>query len=442
LIIYNIVSVRFFTEPDHEDEDLETEMIDSQHLISSEEDPANMCNGMAIDNADETSYHTLEVDDTELAEYPTHLALVLKRPKVGKNGMVEPDSLEETYAFVDLKYFMPISANKYIMKSHVNLDEPGVAFTLPHFPMNTAFMGESDPSLPYCATSSSSSVISSSVNSYYESIPTHHETVLLTSADADCRTMNNSNNMVMTNQGLIHSSHLQYPTPPTTCGQTIIQSYSIPSPQQQQQQQLQHHTYPQMGFMCDGSTVTNYCGGPSSTSSSPPITVNNCCHDQVVPSVSTADSPSPPAIQEHQHQMQEQLQDQQQQQPRLVLPCPMGCVEHSMQSQQQHLHQHLQQQQQQPMLPVQLRSSPPTNVQLQIRPCNNSNNLGKICTTTTATSGENIISVSSTSATTKVIVEAAKSIPIEGQADLQHMQQHHQHSASLQEIKELDFSMF
>jgi len=96
------------------------------------------------------------------------------------------------------------------------------------------------------------------------------------------------------------------------------------------------------------------------------------------------------------------------------------------------------------MQSVQLRSSPPTNVQLQIRPCNNSNsnNLGKICTTTTATSGENIISVSSTSATTKVIVEAAKSIPIEGQADLQHMQQHHQHSASLQEIKELDFSMF
>jgi len=45
---------------------------------------------------------------------------------------------------------MPISANRYIMKSHVNLDEPGVAFTLPHFPLNPAFLGENDPSLGYC----------------------------------------------------------------------------------------------------------------------------------------------------------------------------------------------------------------------------------------------------------------------------------------------------
>lgn len=67
---------------------------------------------------------------------------------------MEPDSLEETYTFVDLKCFMPISANRYIMKSHVNLDEPGVAFTLPHFPLNPAFMGENDPSLTYCCPSS------------------------------------------------------------------------------------------------------------------------------------------------------------------------------------------------------------------------------------------------------------------------------------------------
>ena len=101
------------SEQDHE-EDLDSEMLDSTgHLITDGSDPNTIL--------DSNSYHTLEVDDTELAEYPTHLALVLKRPRVGKNGLAEPDTLEETYAFVDLKYFMPISANKYIMKSHVNL---------------------------------------------------------------------------------------------------------------------------------------------------------------------------------------------------------------------------------------------------------------------------------------------------------------------------------
>lgn len=45
---------------------------------------SSMCGG----HLDENAYHTLEVDDTELAEYPTHLALVMKRPKIGKNGEV------------------------------------------------------------------------------------------------------------------------------------------------------------------------------------------------------------------------------------------------------------------------------------------------------------------------------------------------------------------
>jgi hypothetical protein len=108
----------------------------------------------------------------------------------------------------------------------------------------------------------------------------------------------------------------------------------------------------------------------------------------------------------------------------------MGCEEHTL--------QHQQQQQQLQQLPhfhqaLQLRTIP-ANIQLQVRP--NQECLNK-------TSTENIISVSSASASTKVIVEAAKSIPIEGQSDLQHMQQQHQHqAASLQEIKELDFSMF
>lgn len=401
------------------DEDLETEMIDSRHLVSADDDlGAGFC---AANMMDDNSYHTLEVDDTELAEYPTHLALVLKRPKVGKNGIVEPDNLEETYAFVDLKYFMPISANKYIMKSHVNLDEPGVAFTLPHFPMSS-FMGEADPTtLTYCATNSNLG--------YYESSPVQQqmqpETVLLTSdVDGVQRSISANSAMLMAHHGgqMIHNgSQIQYQSAPTTCGQTIIQSYPAMSPPQQQQPIYSQMTY----------SNEVYCGGgPSSTSSSPPIT--SCSHDQVVPSVGNSDSPSPPAIPDHQHSMQEQA--------RIILPCPMGCADHSVHHQQQLQPQQLQQQHLQQQQQV-LRSSPPSGVQLQIR----GPGIGKICTTSasmTSTSvTENIISVSSTSATTKVIVEAAKTIPIEGQADLQHMQ-HHQGHASLQEIKELDFSMF
>ena len=403
-------------------------MIDSRHLVMAQDDDdptTTLCTANIIDD---NSYHTLEVDDTELAEYPTHLALVLKRPKVGKNGIVEPDNLEETYAFVDLKYFMPISANKYIMKSHVNLDEPGVAFTLPNFPMSS-FMGETDPtSMSYCATNSSLG--------YYEAVPMQQqqlqsETVLL-SSDVDGL----QRSMVMTHQGgqFIHNgSQIQYQSAPTTCGQTIIQSYPIASPEHHQEQ-LQQPIYSQMSYSNEV-----YCGGggPSSTSSSPPV--HSCSHDQVVPSVGNADSPSPPAMQDQQqqHPMQEQA--------RLILPCPMGCAEHTVHQQQQGQSQ--QQQQQQLHQQQFYSSSPPPGVQLQLR----SQGIGKICSSTTTmpttmstTSTcvtENIISVSSASSTTKVIVEAAKTIPIEGQADLQHM--HHQnHVTNLQEIKELDFSMF
>jgi hypothetical protein len=125
----------------------------------------------------------------------------------------------------------------------------------------------------------------------------------------------------------------------------------------------------------------------------------------------------------------------------------MGCAEHTghhqsppHQMQPQQLQAQTQQLVQQP--PQQLmRSSPPMGVQLQARG-------GKLCassmsmTTAATTVTENIISVSSASASTKVIVEAAKTIPVEGQSDLQHMQVHHQVATSLQEIKELDFSMF
>lgn len=61
----------------------------------------------------------LQLDDSEPAEDlpPTHLALVLKRRRIGHDGMEEEP--EETYAFVDLKYFQPLSANQYVMKSQV-----------------------------------------------------------------------------------------------------------------------------------------------------------------------------------------------------------------------------------------------------------------------------------------------------------------------------------
>lgn len=61
----------------------------------------------------------LQLDDSEPAEDlpPTHLALVLKRRRIGHDGLEEEP--EETYAFVDLKYFQPLSANQYVMKSQV-----------------------------------------------------------------------------------------------------------------------------------------------------------------------------------------------------------------------------------------------------------------------------------------------------------------------------------
>jgi len=310
---------------------------------------------------------------------------------------------------------MPISANKYIMKSHVNLDEPGVAFTLPHFPMSS-FMGEADPSaLTYCATNSNLG--------YYESSQLQQqmppETVLLASdVDGLQRTIASNAAMVMSHSAgqMIHNgSQIQYQSAPTTCGQTIIESYTSMSPQPQQQPIYSQMTY----------SNEVYCGGPSSTSSSPPV--NSCSHDQVVPSVGNADSPSPPAVPEHQRSMQESA--------RIVLPCPMGCADHSIH------HQQPQEQQQQHLQQQILRSSPPSGVHLQIR----GPGIGKICSpaSSTSTVTENIISVSSTSATTKVIVEAAKTIPVEGQSDLQHMQHHsHVNVTSLQEIKELDFSMF
>jgi len=67
----------------------------------------------------EGSNTILQLDESDPAPIPpTHLALVLKKRKLGKDG-VEEGEPEETYAFVDLKYFQPLSANQYLMKSQV-----------------------------------------------------------------------------------------------------------------------------------------------------------------------------------------------------------------------------------------------------------------------------------------------------------------------------------
>ena len=61
----------------------------------------------------------LQLDDSDPADCPpTHLALVLKRRKINKESGLEEEP-EETVAFVDLKYFQPLSANQYVMKSQV-----------------------------------------------------------------------------------------------------------------------------------------------------------------------------------------------------------------------------------------------------------------------------------------------------------------------------------
>ena len=51
--------------------------------------------------------HQVEIDDSEMAENPTHLALVLKRQKLDPSSGLEMPP-EESYAFVDLKYFTSI----------------------------------------------------------------------------------------------------------------------------------------------------------------------------------------------------------------------------------------------------------------------------------------------------------------------------------------------
>ena len=75
-------------------------------------------------NSSDNLPETIEVDETNVAEKPTHLALVLKQktPDQGfEIGRAENEAAnnglqyDEMYAFVDLKCFMPVSPNEYVI---------------------------------------------------------------------------------------------------------------------------------------------------------------------------------------------------------------------------------------------------------------------------------------------------------------------------------------
>ena len=76
-------------------------------------------------NSTDNLPETIEVDETNVAEKPTHLALVLKQKKpdqgfeIGRsentNGINNGLQYDEMYAFVDLKCFMSVSPNEYVI---------------------------------------------------------------------------------------------------------------------------------------------------------------------------------------------------------------------------------------------------------------------------------------------------------------------------------------
>ena len=87
------------------------------------------------------SHTLLQLDDSDPADCPpTHLALVFKRGKINKNnksGFEEELHSEETeIRFVDIKYFHPLSANQYVMKSQVISDQSLLALQSPLQPQH------------------------------------------------------------------------------------------------------------------------------------------------------------------------------------------------------------------------------------------------------------------------------------------------------------------
>ena len=75
-------------------------------------------------NSTDNLPETIEVDETNVAEKPTHLALVLKQKNADQGfeiGRSENEAAnnglqyDEMYAFVDLKCFMPVSPNEYVI---------------------------------------------------------------------------------------------------------------------------------------------------------------------------------------------------------------------------------------------------------------------------------------------------------------------------------------
>ena len=120
-------------------------------------------------NGEASAETILQMDDSEPpAEIPpTHLALVLKRRRLGLDGLEEEP--EETYAFVDLKYFQPLSANQYVMKCEPSamLNFSGCTTTPGH--ASSGSLQNSTPLVSHCQSISTVGGIGGSGGYYLES---------------------------------------------------------------------------------------------------------------------------------------------------------------------------------------------------------------------------------------------------------------------------------
>ena len=173
--------------------------LDGHCSVTSNANP----NGTAtciLNEANSATETILQMDESEppVDTPPTHLALVLKRRKIGLDGL-ESEHPEETYAFVDLKYFQPLSANQYVMKSEVI--EPSAMLNFSAGGHASSILHSHPPLLSHCQSISAGigdggigggggyylesgdtalSAIQSPAASYFESFP--HQTTVTSTA--------------------------------------------------------------------------------------------------------------------------------------------------------------------------------------------------------------------------------------------------------------------
>jgi hypothetical protein len=214
-----------------------------------------------------------------------------------------------------------------------------------------------------------------------------------------------------------------------------------------------HNPFGHIAFDCNSTT---YCAVTSAATAATAATASPTAsrtHDQVVPTSAATDSPSPTVLQVGDPVRRERrrpkmaprqcsvlfilLQDHSpihvSDQSQIVLPCAVGCEDHHLPVQEGH-GGHREPSRGATRPPVLCPPAPaPVSVHLP--------------TTIASTLSASVPSVPTTRSdgSSKVIVEAAKTIPIEAQSDLQHLR--HQpsnatHGANLEGMKEIDFSMF